>query len=250
MRTQIFIGIGVFLLLSSCKKEKPEIIPPAATYATEIRVYPTFGSETLYLDSTYTTPENFEIRFGELKFFISQFKNGTNTLAEAAMFDYRTTQNEFIYTAKNGSLFPNLTGYLGVDSTLNHKDPSAFPSNSPLNIMNASDMHWSWNPGYIFVKIEAKVDTLADGIENFNHNVVFHVGMDEFIQTLDFQAIPWNINGNKHSAKLNFDLLQFLTNAGNPFSLKSEFISHAAAGQDALTLKVMQATKNALQFTP
>src|SRR5690606_16344207 len=126
----------------SCKKDK--IIDPISEspFETIIDVHPVFGIQELYLDSTYITADNYSIQFTDIKFYFSHVVNGSDTLCQAALFDYRNTQHNFIKTALDGSKFQNISTFLGVDASLNHKDPSAFPNDSPLNIIHANDMHW------------------------------------------------------------------------------------------------------------
>ena len=108
-------------------------------------------------------------------------------------------------------------------------------------------MHWGWNPGYIFVKIEAKADTIADGNDIFDHNVVFHVGLDANMQTLDYANLNWLALGNDvHELQFGLDLATFLQGSTQSIDLQTEYSSHSAPGQEALTLKVMENFKEAL----
>ena len=64
----------------------------------------------------------------------------------------------------------------GSGETLNHSDASAMEA--PLDV--DSDMYWSWNPGYVFLKLEGRV--LDDGKwENF----FYHVGSDDRFVSLE-----------------------------------------------------------------
>jgi hypothetical protein len=251
----IFIPLLLSIIgfsFNSCKKdtvEEPLVV--VVNDQLSIQVLPVFGSETLYLDSTYLTDEGFEIQFTDLKFFGGNWKNGTQTLFESAFFDYRSDGNKFVTVNKKPDAFSALQGLLGVDSSLNHLDPTAFANDNPLNIANAGDMHWSWNPGYIFIKVEARVDTIQDGIPLFNHFAVYHVGKDNFIQNLDFPIVNWSLVGAKsYRSNLKLDLHRFLSNVGQPINVKTEFSSHTAAGQEILTLKAIQNFKSALSFIP
>ena len=108
-------------------------------------------------------------------------------------------------------------------------------------------MHWDWNPGYIFVKVEARVDTIPDAVENFDHNVVFHIGGDINRQDLSFTNLQWNtVAANEYQLDLKLDMATFLNDGNQSIDLKAEFQSHTAPGQEALSLKVMQLFKSAL----
>jgi hypothetical protein len=168
-------------------------------------------------------------------------------LTLAALFDYRNNGTDLLKADAKPADFSSINGFFGVDSTLNHDDPAAFATTNPLNILIANDMHWDWNPGYIFVKIEAKVDTIADGIDNFNHYVVFHVGADEWLQEFSLSDLNWSqTNQNLYTLPLKLDMQKFLQNGTQTIDVKTEYVSHSIAGQEALSLKVIQNLRDAL----
>lgn len=236
-------------VVQSCKKDKPKAPPVVVADALSVKVYPMYGNEVLHLDSTYQTTQGYDIQFTDLKFLGCNWKNGSATLMQAALFDYRESGNNFIQVEKKPDDFAALQGLLGVESTLNHSDPTAFPDNSVLNITNAGGMHWGWNPGYIFMKVEVKIDTIPDGVPLFDHYAVLHVGTDAFLQTLDFPAVNWTLVSEKsYTAKMKLDMKQFLTNGTQAIDLKTENTTHSAPGQEALSLKAIQNFKASLGF--
>ena len=235
--------------MTACK-EPAKVVPPVVVKdLLAVEVYPHFGNDLLYLDSTYHTNEGYDVQFTDLKFFACNWKNGSEILVEAALFDFRESGNQFIRVEKKPEGFSTLQGSLGVEAGLNHADPTAFPNDNVLNITNAGGMHWGWNPGYIFIKVEAKVDTIPDGVALFDHNVVLHVGTDAFLQAVSFPLVTWTYAGEKHySAKMNLDMKRFLSDGTQSIDLKTEHISHSGAGQEALSLKAIQNFKSALTF--
>lgn len=241
------LSITIFaVLIPSCKNDKPiEIIDESNSL--KVTVQPVFGAQTLYLDSTYTTVEGYDVQFTDIKFYAENIRNGSSVLHDAALFDYRTTGITLFDLKGEPEDFASLQANLGVDAAINHNDPTAFANASMLNIANANDMHWGWNPGYIFVKIEAKVDTIQDGNPLFDHSVVFHVGADVNLQTLSYSAINWQALGaGKHFFPLKLDMAGFLQNGAQSIDLKNEFSSHTAPGQEVLSLKVMTNFKAAI----
>lgn len=247
MRIIAFLSASI-LIFSSCKDEKVPDPEPVVAYL-KVTLQPTFGVSDLLLDQSFTTNEGYTVQFTDLKCYFTSIKNGSNELCKSALYDFR--QNGTTVFKKPGKLedFSSLSLFLGVDAMYNHSDPSAFDSEDPLNIMIANDMHWDWNPGYIFLKVEAKVDTLNDGIDNFNHFVVLHIGADSFIQSLSFSNINWvATEPNTHSLALKVDMQKFLNNSGQTIDLKTEYTSHSAAGQEALSLKVIENFKDAISI--
>ena len=241
----LIIFTGCFFLYS-CNKDKPNPIETPKSFV-EITVQPTYNSSNLFLDSVYITTEGYKIKFTDLKFFGTTLKNGSNNLAQVGFFDFALSGNYFMKVEQDVNLFSDLQMILGVDSLLNHNDTSTFSNDSPLNISNAGTMHWGWNPGYIFISVEGKSDTLIDGIENYDHNFSFHVGTDDYLQSKSFSAINWvKTTPNTHTFALQLDLFDVICNAMTPIDLRTEFLAHSSSLQAALTLKFGKNFKSAL----
>jgi hypothetical protein len=236
--------LGV-LSLTSCKSDDPEIVMQSSD-PLKVTVQPVFGGEDLLLDSTYQTPEGYDIQFTDIKFYLQDVRSGLNLLKDVALFDYRLRGTSMIERTGDVVNYPNLQMNLGVGASVNHNDPVGFDPNSWLYISNANDMHWDWNPGYIFVKIEAKVDTIQDGIALFDHNVVFHIGKDENLKTLSFTDINWINIGSGYYFPLKLDMLHFLDTGTSSIDVKTEYTSHTMAGQEVISAKVMDNFKEAL----
>lgn len=241
----------LLILLFACKKETPQppLVTPTPTDQLTVNVFPFYGGDTLQLDSTYQTLEGYDFQFTDIKFYVSHLKNGSDTLVRSALFDYREKGNLFFNVSKSPSSFSSLEGFLGVESMLNHADPTAFSNEDPLHIVNAGGMHWGWNPGYIFVKVEIRVDTISDGIPLFDHLAVYHVGTDAFIQSIVFPEVTWLKQQElSYSASMKLDMNRFFVNGNSMIDVKNEFITHSAAGQEALSLKAISNFKAALSF--
>jgi hypothetical protein len=108
-------------------------------------------------------------------------------------------------------------------------------------------MHWGWSSGYIFMNLEGKVDTIPDGVVNTDLSFSFHIGTDPYLQYLQFNNVNWqDIGNNTKQFKLKLDLLAFLGSGSTAIHLNNEYLTHTAAGQEALTQKVITNFKNAI----
>ena len=257
----IFILLSCSFIIVSCKKEgcmdsqaenfnaNANIDDGTCTYAIEeqlrIDVVPKYGTQDLYLDSMYTTSEGYLVKFTDINFYISDLKNGNDVLFDAALYDLRQTQHNLSSNPGDFSMFGSLSGNIGIDSAINHSDPSAFPNDSPLNISNAGLMHWGWNPGYIFITIQGKADTLASG-DTFDHNFVFHIGTDQFNKSFEFNNVVWTPVENGYELIWELDLKTFLNNNGSSIDLKHEYFTHSGSGDLILTEKLANNFLNAL----
>jgi len=246
-RTKFILSMGlIVMIMTSCKPEVVEPVPcETCDDVLRVTVQPTFDGNFLALDSVYTTVEGYDVKFTDIKFFTEDVR-GNAQIIDAALFDYRTTGTLLFQGSGTPTEATSLTANLGVGAP-NHNDPSAFPIESVLNTNNSSDMHWDWSPGYIFMKVEGKLDTIPDGNPLFDHNIIFHIGKDENLQTLSFPNISWQqVATNIYGCNLELNMSTFLQNAGQNIDLKTEYTSHTASGQEALSLKVIENFKAAL----
>lgn len=242
MKNGLLAGI-LLLIFFACKNDKVEENSPTTSTVT-LNVIPTWDGQSITSLDTITTLEGYSVQFLTIKFFIGNLTNNNQLVLESALYDWSNGTTLFSGEADPAN-FTNLNGIIGVDAAINHNDPSAFPNDSPLNIMNANDMHWDWNPGYIFVKIEAKADTIPDQTVDLNHTLIYHLGLDVNARDLSIDGLTFSSVGNNNIADLNLDLNAFLTT--NPIDIKSEYTSHSSAGQEALTSKLMDNFKAALK---
>ena len=233
--------VSLFFVLSSCKdKVEGEPCEPV-TGQLSVTIQPVFGSEVLYLDSTYMTVEGYGVQFTDLKFFAEDVRGPISQLMDASFFNYRESGTALFTAEGSPDDFATLEGNLGVQSSLNNSDPAAFPNDNVLNISNSGGMHWGWNPGYIFMKVEARVDTIPDGNDLFDHSVVFHIGKNENLQTFSFSNINWQQTSDmSYNFPLKLDMQKFLENGSQTIDLQTEHTSHTSPGLEALSLKVIQ----------
>lgn len=246
MKKYILFLFVTALAVQSCREDDPEPQPDPVE-KVQVSVVPVYGTEDLVLDQTYTTDEGYLVQFTDIKFYMSDIANGTKQLVRTGLFDFRSRGTKL--TLQNGKHtdFGQVTSVLGVPASRNHADPTAYSTTDPLNIMVADDMHWGWNPGYIFMKVEARVDTLVDANEIFDHYVVFHIGGDSYVRDLMFDPLTWNpIATAKYETKLKLDMKKFLNNGTTSLDLKTEYSSHTAPGQEAISIKVIDQFKDAL----
>jgi hypothetical protein len=244
MRT-LLTFVLVALTLVACKDKPADQVP--LVEKLKVTVQPTYGAVHLELDSTYSTPQGYDIQFTDLKFYASEIGNGATILCRTALFDFRTNGVAlFNKEGKHGD-YSTLNANVGIGTTYNHADPTVYDVTDPLNIQVANDMYWTWGAGYIFLKIEARVDTIPDNIANYDHFVTFHVGSDAILQPFQFSGLTWLDLGNaQYHLPLKLDLQKFLDNGVQSFDLKTEFTSHSHVGQEAISLKVMQNFKDAI----
>lgn len=251
MKKILFLFVAATVLLS-CKKEDDQTDddgqPIEGTFSTKIDITPTFGSEDLFLDSVYITQEGYRIKFTNLKVLSTEIGDSENQITHAAQFDFATSGTSFITLNSDAGSLDTLRFNVGVDGSRNHQDPSGVSINDPLNIQNVGGMHWGWTNGYIFMKVEAKVDTTTNQSGLFDQNVVMHIGKDVNLQLKEINNFQWIESSASKSANLKLNMATFLSNGGQSIDLKTENSCHSAPGQEALATKVIQNFTAALEF--
>ena len=162
----LFLTTLCTLGLLACKKdsEDPPVTPTTGTLKVGWGFH--WGGPDLALDSTYTDDFGHAIAIHELRYMVCnmQFKQGTTVpgaFPNACLLF--TAEEEGVATLGDLSpaTFDSLQITLGLDSAMNHGDPST--ASEPLN---DTTMHWGpgTTNGYYFLVIEGQVDDDGDGV--------------------------------------------------------------------------------------
>jgi hypothetical protein len=227
-------------LIISCKKDKVQTptIAPEPIETLEIRVQPYYNGAVMKLDSIYTDAAGYKFKWSDFLFYLTQLKNGSSTLANVALFDYRNTGTLALSVAGKSSDFTDLTFNIGVDSITNHGDPSTYDNASPLNIITSGQMFWGWNPGYIFINLEGKVDTLVDATNLYDLSMSYHIGNDVNRRIKTLTNINWQGTGMTKTLYLKIDVNEIINGAGGTeITVNNEYFTHSAPSSSVLTNK-------------
>lgn len=243
----LFLVIG--MAVTSCKEDSPVVIPEPGEdpIILEAVVEPYYGGEPLALDQVVETVQGYPIKIRELKFVVTRLMNGEKRLVNSAKMDWASEGLTLFKAPGDPGSFENIQGNLGVIQEWNHLDPVSFEETDPLYLTNINDMHWSWNPGYIFVKVEGSHDTIP-GSANFPFNYSFHLGMDAHLKQFEWNNIQWEkISEKLYRMKIKVHVDQFFTGPGGTIDLKTEFVTHSMPETEELTNKAMINFSNAIQ---
>lgn len=237
MKVKMNVFLVLLVLVIGCKdKEKDVVIEKDKLRLTLV---PNYDGAPFNLNSFYTTDEGYSIQFTKLNILFTKVKNGSIPLFESAV--YRFEQSAQIWQGIGDyTKFSSLQGLLGVHEDENHRDPSARSLDDPLIITNTSDMHWGWNPGYIFLMIEGKADTTVAQTGTYDMNFLYHVGLDQLLRTYTLGTVNWlKVSDNLHEATLRVNMANVF-NGSQPIDIKIERSSHSSPGQEPLSQKVIE----------
>ncbi len=248
MKHNIFILSLVVLTVLSCKKKEKEEEPQEMNYSTELKMDLFFGDELISSPNTiYTLDNGYKVKVTQFKILFNKIKLGDTLLTDAAFYEFPNDYQNVFLKKKSKSFFSgDLNVNLGVDRDLNHEDPTLFPLENPMNILNASDMHWSWNPGYIFYKMELLLDVSGiAGEEHFDHPISYHIGLDDNFYTFQkSNFVQHSIGTHTKRIQLKLDFKAFLFGDNAPTNIITESISHSTGPQADIAVRVAREFKN------
>lgn len=138
------------------------------------------GGKPFSFDSTYITDSGRRFKFTAARFHLSSPVLGMHD-ALAPLDKYlqiKPTVGNYLVDTIQPDSYNSLSFDIGVDSIANHSDPTLWPDDHPLSLLNSMQDHWSWNGGYVFLKIEGRVDSSAAMNGAINKFFYFHLASD------------------------------------------------------------------------
>ena len=209
------------------------------------------GSEEFVLNQTYTHDSlGYPYRFETVKLYFSNFtltdvegnKHNIDTVMFANFYNNHLssgTKGELLSIKIPTGDYTNIKFNLGLDSALNHGDPSNFPNDHPLSTTNGA--HWGWAGGYRFAMLEGKVDTstLANGSLNYPFN--YHTGFLSLLREINNCTSLSLTKDNTSELTINIDLGQvFVSGDSSIIDPKIESFTHAMGNDMPLAEKVTE----------
>jgi hypothetical protein len=248
MKKISFLLIAVILVIVGCKKKKtdePVVCEPADQM--EVHLVPKLDGQDYILDQYITSSQGYRYFFTDIKILGTDMINSSAVYSDSYYFDFRSWGTLLRASTGLHTDFTNLTMNFGVPSELNHANPSLPASTSALNITNSGDMHWGWNPGYIFAKLEGKVDTTDNNMDDFDHNFLFHLGMDPVFRELSFSGLNWiSMGEGKYKTNLTLQVKDIFDRPGQELDLRVDYLSHSTNAQMFLSNLVADYLVNAI----
>ncbi len=190
--------------LSSCNKDKSKTVDLQFNYKV--------GSEAFSYDQTYTIGGT-AIKFDLVQFYVSGISvedhDGNLGSFETEYLLVKPGASTHSLGLLSESFEDDHVHYLnfnvGIDAATNGQTESSFMSRPAEDPLAAQDprMHWSWNTGYIFLKIDAQVDT--DGNGTVDSTAAFHIGTNDFLASTR-TMLHTDLETGENTLSLNFDI--------------------------------------------
>lgn len=173
-----------------------------------LMVHHMVGTAPYSTTTTFTASNGRQYKFTKARFYMSQFKleneDGSMKSFDKYLQIAAGTMNYELGSLPAGS-YHGTSFNVGVDSAANHVDPTTYATDHGLSASSTTFDHWSWNSGYIFVKIEGLCDSTAAMNGAIDAPFEMHVGGDSFLRTLQFHNHFDVANAGSHTLHMNID---------------------------------------------
>jgi len=189
------------VFLSSCGKDEPFTEPEVNnTGLLELRFVPTMNGQPFQLNTPFIGPNNKRIQIETFKSYVSQIQLSENGVVKGkndiALIDFGSATKSILINTTAGNIDKIEFG-IGVNKALNgtgdpNFSPSSYATSHPLSIYNG--MYWTWASGYIFFKIEGRIDTSASQTQTPLFTCFYHTGLDTLYTTKTFSDLNLNVS--------------------------------------------------------
>jgi hypothetical protein len=212
----------VIIFSASCKKE-------STSSEVNVRFDFTFGTQPMQYDRGYPL-EGKTIKLELIKFYVSMpalRKTSGEWVSFIDCYHLVDLDNPVIRAGElpQGDYTAFKLG-IGVDSTRNiQTDPLAipatdYPTDHPLNA--SADMWWGWATGYIFVKLEGRMDANGNGTYSDIEDkaISYHPGVSALYTPILVNK-TFSVSGESTELRIQVDIEKLLFNLdllNNPFS--------------------------------
>lgn len=222
--------VAISLSIAGCKNNKKD---EKATLVLEFKGN-VDGNKLLLKNTKFNPGNNFRVNIETLKFYLSNItlikEDGSEVLAkDVAFVDFENNHTSggangesIVIEVATGNYKAIKMGF-GVDDTKNNADPSVYKEEEPLSIYKG--MHWSWNTGYIFMKLEGKFD--SDTTANIlSQDYLFHTGLNELYTTATFNK-NFQLKGDETKVlKFNIDAANMFHSDLKSIDFSTESFTH------------------------
>ncbi len=93
-----------------------------------------------------------------------------------------TAVDEYALGEVEAGRYTGIRFKLGIDGLNNKVDATQVPAGHPLAKQTDRNNHWSWNAGYIYLRLDGEVDADGDGTVETVYET--HIGTGNFLQTI------------------------------------------------------------------
>ncbi len=205
-------------VFTGCKDDEDETPTPTPNTEQKLsfHLHSMVGTSAASYGVEYLHTSGRKFNIADFRYYISNIvlikNDGSQLPLTGKVILVNPATNEYELSQVPVGSYKGFTFMLGLDSAANHSDPTTYPASNPLSIQSPG-IHWDWNSGYIFMKVEGNVDTTLAANGPLDFQYFYHIGMDDFRRTIDFSTSAFTVvSGSNYEIGIEFDLLEMLNN--------------------------------------
>ncbi|MBK0383999.1 hypothetical protein I5M32_13605 [Pedobacter sp. SD-b] len=211
---KIFLMVAIAaVMFTACKKDTAGVV---GTGTLNFEFENMVGNQPLVLSTqNYTTAKGESFKVDMFKYYISNI--------ELSKYDgsvYKAPESYFLIDQSNAAtLKPSLSNvpagdYTKISFTIGVDSARNFAGAQTGALAPENAMFWSWNSGYVFVKMEGT----SPASTGANHNLIFHIGGASATVNA-IRKVTFNIDPNILRIRTDkAPIMHFLADAGAMFS--------------------------------
>ncbi len=219
MKQSLLFLLVLFTIISCGDDDENQTTGIQFNFAFEV------DGETLEYGKTYS------INGDAVSFDVAQYYIGdlSLTLDDASIVNF---DGQYLLATPNTSALSDVSSTMGktitkidfnvgVSPSENSQSEIDFTQRNTNDVLSAQDptMHWNWNSGYKFLRVDGDVDTDADG--TVDTGIAYHIGSDPFLRSLSYDT-SISLDESDNEITFTLDLSTFFNNV----DLSTEIDTH------------------------
>lgn len=185
----------------------------ARIYLSEITLLKSDGSEVTFVNENPVTVPAKDPSDNDVSHTVSD---------QIVLAKHDAGQGMFALGEAEAGSYTGIRYKVGIDGLNNRVDATQVPASHPLAKQTDANNHWSWNSGYIFLRMDGTVDTDGDGTTESDWET--HIGTGNFLNEIQLNH-AFDLNeGDEVDLHIIVDYAQFV--ADIDFSNAGELLCH------------------------
>ena len=219
----LLFGMATVLMFSSCNNDDDD--DSAALAAVDLHFDYVVGDEAFNYGQDYNiggTAVNFEFAQFYVHGITLKAEDGTETTFDDLYLLVSPEEEHYEVGEVKPGHYHMLSFNIGVaeaDNNQTEEDFTQRAADDPLALQSPEPMHWNWNAGYIFVKINGTTD--ADGDGTPEERLEFHIGTNNMLRALSIESHT-DLESGENEYELEFDIAKLFEN----IDLSTEYSCH------------------------
>jgi len=240
MKNRIFLLVLPMLALLSACEETPLPPDPPAVSGVNLSFSSTFAGTPISFNKDFYTKGNSEdIMFTNWGLILSEVSlvredDSRVLLGDGYLWvDFKSGRTSFDYDQSiPAGNYKAVHVKLGLDSAINHGDPTQWPAGHPLNGF-VSGLHWGWSGGYIFQAIDGNWRNTG---ETKTSGFSFHDATLPMVREFEWM-FPSTIELGTNGAEVEVEFkAEKLFDGVNSIVLKTKAVSHSAGASEIVLM--------------